>query len=66
MIKEAKEIDFDTTCNLPSDEDFSKISEWIKQKKETNLRLVANCMIFSGLAAAHYNWWFSSKYFTGL
>ena len=42
MIKEAREIDFDTTCNLPSDEEFSKISEWIKQKKETNLRLVAN------------------------
>ena len=42
MPKEAKEIDFDTTGNLPSDEDFPKISEWIKQKKETNLISVAN------------------------
>ena len=33
MIKEAKEIDFYTTGNQPSNEDFSKISEWIRQKK---------------------------------
>ncbi len=34
MIKEAKNIDFYTTGRQPSTEDFERISEWIRQKKE--------------------------------
>lgn len=34
MIKEAKNIDFYTTGSQPSKEDFERISEWIRQKKE--------------------------------
>lgn len=34
MIKEAKNIDFYTTGRQPSAEDFERISEWIRQKKE--------------------------------
>ena len=34
MVKEPKNIDFYTTGKQPSDEDFMKISEWIKKNKE--------------------------------
>jgi len=34
MVKEAKNIDFYTTGKQPTNEDFAKISEWIKQQKE--------------------------------
>jgi hypothetical protein len=34
MVKEAKNIDFYTTGKTPSEEDFDKISEWIKGRKE--------------------------------
>jgi hypothetical protein len=34
MIKEAKNIDFYTTGRQPSDQDFERISEWIRKKKE--------------------------------
>ena len=34
MINEAKNIDFYTTGRQPSSEDFERISEWIRQKKE--------------------------------
>ena len=34
MIKEAKNIDFYTTGRQPSEQDFKRISEWIRQKKE--------------------------------
>lgn len=33
MIKEAKNIDFYTTGRQPSDEEFVRISEWIKNNK---------------------------------
>lgn len=34
MIKEIKDVDFYTTGKQPSQEDFAKISEWIKKKKQ--------------------------------
>lgn len=34
MVKEAKNIDFYTSGRQPSQEDFSRISEWIRKKKE--------------------------------
>ncbi len=34
MIKEAKNIDFYTTGRQPSEQDFARISEWIKNDKE--------------------------------
>lgn len=34
MIKEAKNVDFYTTGRQPSEQDFERISEWIRQKKE--------------------------------
>lgn len=36
MIKEAKNIDFYTTGRQPPEEDFARISEWIKRDKEKN------------------------------
>jgi hypothetical protein len=41
MIKEDKNADFLTTGRQPSEEDFARISEWIKndkQKKTTRLK----------------------------
>ena len=34
MVKEAKNIDFYTTGRQPSEDDFKRISEWIRQRKE--------------------------------
>jgi len=34
MIKEAKNIDFYTTGRQPSEQDFARISEWIKKDKQ--------------------------------
>ena len=34
MIKEAKNVDFYTTGRQPSEQDFARISEWIKQDKQ--------------------------------
>ena len=34
MIKEAKNVDFYTTGRQPSDQDFARISEWIRKDKE--------------------------------
>ncbi|HTE12776.1 MAG TPA: hypothetical protein VK645_17475 [Chitinophagaceae bacterium] len=34
MLKEAKNIDFYTTGKQPSDQDFLRISEWIRKNKE--------------------------------
>ena len=34
MIKEAKDVDFYTTGRQPSEQDFARISEWIKQDKQ--------------------------------
>ena len=34
MIKEAKDIDFYTTGRQPSEQDFARISEWIKKEKQ--------------------------------
>jgi len=34
MIKEPKEVDFRTTGRQPSEQDFARISEWIKQNKQ--------------------------------
>lgn len=36
MIKEARNIDFYTTGRQPSEQDFARISEWIKMDKEKN------------------------------
>lgn len=33
MIKEEKNIDFYTTGRQPSEKEFERISEWIRQKK---------------------------------
>ena len=42
MIKEAKNIDFYTTGRQPSDQDFDRISEWIrKKKKQTKVKRVS-------------------------
>jgi hypothetical protein len=34
MVKEAKNIDFYTTGRQPSEQDFCRISEWIRRKKQ--------------------------------
>ncbi len=34
MVKEAKNIDFYTTGRQPSDQDFERISEWIRKRKK--------------------------------
>lgn len=34
MIKEAKNIDFYTTGRQPSENDFARISEWIKKDRQ--------------------------------
>jgi hypothetical protein len=34
MIKEAKNVDFLTTGRQPSEQDFARISEWIKRDKQ--------------------------------
>jgi len=34
MIKEAKNVDFYTTGRQPSEQDFTRISEWIKRDKK--------------------------------
>ncbi len=34
MVKEAKNIDFYTTGRQPSDQDFQRISEWIRRRKK--------------------------------
>ena len=34
MIKESKNIDFYTTGRQPSEQDFARISEWIKKNKQ--------------------------------
>ena len=34
MVKEAKNIDFYTTGRQPSNQDFERISEWIRKNKE--------------------------------
>lgn len=34
MIKEAKNIDFYTSGRQPSEQDFVRISEWIKRNKK--------------------------------
>ena len=34
MIKEAKNVDFYTTGRQPSEQDFARISEWIKKDKQ--------------------------------
>jgi hypothetical protein len=35
MIKEAKNVDFYTTGRQPSEQDFARISEWIRRDKKT-------------------------------
>jgi hypothetical protein len=35
MVKEAKNIDFYTTGRQPSEQDFERISEWIRKKKKS-------------------------------
>ncbi len=34
MIKEAKNVDFYTIGRQPSEQDFARISEWIKKDKQ--------------------------------
>jgi hypothetical protein len=34
MVKETKNIDFITTGRQPSEQDFARISEWIKRDKQ--------------------------------
>ena len=34
MIKEAKNVDFYTAGRQPSEQDFAKISEWIKRDRQ--------------------------------
>jgi hypothetical protein len=34
MVKEPKNIDFITTGRQPSEQDFNRISEWIKKDKQ--------------------------------
>ncbi len=38
MVREAKNVDFYTSGKMPSDEDFAKISEWIKAQKGNTKR----------------------------
>jgi hypothetical protein len=40
MLKEGKNIDFYTTGRQPSDQDFTRISEWIRKKKLAAARVV--------------------------
>ena len=37
MVKEPKNIDFYTTGRKPSEQDFIRISEWIKKDKKRKL-----------------------------
>jgi len=37
MVKEAKNIDFYTTGRQPSNQEFERISEWIRKNREKNL-----------------------------
>lgn len=39
MIKEEKNIDFYTTGRQPSDQEFNRISKWIKNNKRKKLTL---------------------------
>ena len=39
MIKEARNIDFSTTGRQPSEEDFARISEWIRKQKQSAHKL---------------------------
>jgi hypothetical protein len=41
MIRQPKNVDFYTTRRHLSEEDFAKISEWIKMQKNKNDKLVA-------------------------
>jgi len=34
MVKEPKDVDFYTTGRQPSEEEFARISEWIRQDKQ--------------------------------
>ena len=34
MVKEPKNVDFYTTGRQPSEQEFARISEWIKQDKQ--------------------------------
>lgn len=34
MVKEAKDIDFITSGRQPSEQDFARISEWIRKHKK--------------------------------
>jgi hypothetical protein len=38
MIKEAKNVDFYTTGRQLSDQDFARISEWIRKDKQKRIR----------------------------
>ena len=38
MIKEAKNVDFYTTGRQPSEQDFARISEWIRKDREKKSR----------------------------
>jgi cytochrome c553 len=38
MIKEAKKVDFYTTGRQLSDQDFARISEWIRKDKQKRTR----------------------------
>ena len=38
MVKEPKNIDFVTSGRQPSRQDFARISEWIRKKKQTSSR----------------------------
>jgi len=37
MIKESKEVDFLTTGRQPSEQEFARISEWIKKDKQKQI-----------------------------
>lgn len=39
MIKEEKNIDFYTTGRQPSDQEFNRISKWIKNNKRKKITL---------------------------
>ena len=38
MIKEAKNIDFYTSGRQPSEQDFARISEWIRKNKKKAIK----------------------------
>ncbi len=42
MIKEKKNIDFYTTGRQPSEQEFARISEWIRKKKERILKKLSS------------------------